>query len=370
MFEAKLMKNIRYRLKRYGQFNLYSIQSTLYAEPKNEEADVAGACEECKHIFGIVSVCRAMPCEKDMDAIYETAERYLGVTLDRAKTFKVATKRSDKRFQFNSMQISAEIGGRLSDAHPHLVCDVNTPEVLVNIEVRDRSAYVHGVGEPGAGGMPVGVNGNGLLLLSGGIDSPVAGYMMAKRGLSLDAVHFFSYPYTSEQAYQKVMDLAKLMTAYTGTMTVHTVPFTKVQEEIRDRCPEEMFTIVMRRMMMRIATRVAKSVDAGALVTGESLGQVASQTMEAMRATEEVAGLPVFRPLIGMDKEEICVISRKIGTFETSILPYEDCCTVFTPKHPRTKPKLEEAEAAEANLDIEALVDEAIAGIERVKIHL
>ena len=278
-------------------------------------------------------------------------------------------KRADKTFPMTSIELAQYVGGELHDAFPNLSVDVHNPELTVHLEVRDYAAFVHADPEPGAGGLPVGIGGRAVSLLSGGIDSPVASWMMAKRGLALDMVHFFSYPYTSPEAKDKVIELARLITPWCGRLTVHVVPFTKIQEELRRSCPEELFTILMRRFMMRISCRVAYRVGAGALVTGESLGQVASQTMSAMRLTGAVCDLPILRPVVGMDKEEIVRIARKIGTFETSILPYEDCCTVFTPRHPRLRPLPGEIEAAEANLDIEALVDEAVKNIERIQVN-
>ena len=280
------------------------------------------------------------------------------------------SKRADKRFPLNSIQISQEIGGRLAEAYPEVAVDVHHPDYTVYVEVREERAFVHGPAEPGAGGLPVGVGGKTALLLSGGIDSPVAGYMMAKRGVELECVHFFSYPYTSERAKEKVLDLARIMTRYCGRITVHVVPFTKIQEEIRDNCPEEYFTLIMRRMMMRISEALAEKLGCMSLTTGESLGQVASQTMQAMMVTNAVCRLPVFRPVIGMDKEEIIAIARKIETMETSILPYEDCCTVFTPKHPKTRPQLAEIEKVETRMDIDGLVKAAVEGTEPVYIRV
>ena len=334
----------------------------------NEDCDVYGALEAIKKVFGIVGVSLAMPCEKDKDAILNTAKAFLDDKLRAAKTFKVETKRADKTFPMNSIQLSQYVGGELHEAYDNLEVDVHNPELTVHVEVRDYAAYVHADAEPGAGGLPVGINGRAVSLLSGGIDSPVSSYMIAKRGVALDMVHFFSYPYTSPEAKEKVIELARLLTPYCGRLTLHIVPFTAIQEELRRSCPEELFTVVMRRFMMRIAQEVAKRCGAKALVTGECLGQVASQTMEAMACTGAVVDLPILRPCIGMDKEEIVQISRKIGTYETSILPYEDCCTVFTPRHPRLRPTIGEMQYAEEKLDIEGLVAEAVAGIERVQL--
>ncbi len=365
-FEDKLRQNIRRRMKMYGNFDVYLMQSTVYVEPMDEEADVDGAWEACHCIFGLVSLCRCRACEKDIDKIYETVEEYLGDDLDCAASFKVESKRSDKRFPLNSIEISREIGGRLAEAHPNCIVDVRKPAYTVYVEVRDLAAYVHGPAEPGAGGLPTGVGGRAMCLLSGGIDSPVAAYMIAKRGVEVECVHFFSYPYTSELAKNKVMELARLVTKYCGRMTVNIVGFTKIQEEIRDNCPEEFSTLIMRRFMMEIAQRIALDDGCGALITGENLGQVASQTMQAMQVTGAVVDIPIFMPLVGMDKEEIVTIARKIGTMETSVLPYEDCCTVFTPKHPKTKPTLGQLINAEKKLDREALIEEALTSVQKI----
>ena len=370
-FESKLRQNVRRRMKAYGNFDVYLIQSTVYVEPMDDACDVDGAWEACNSIFGVVSLCRCRPCEKNMDAIFNAVEEYLGDDLDCAKSFKVESKRSDKAFPMTSIAISQEIGGRLAEAHPQVAVDVHNPDYTVYVEVRDLAAYVHGPAQPGAGGLPTGVGGRAMCLLSGGIDSPVAAYMIAKRGVEIECVHFFSYPYTSQLAKDKVLELARLVTRYSGRMTVDIVSFTEIQEAIRDNCPEEFFTLIMRRFMMEIAQRIAKKHGCGALITGENLGQVASQTMEAMTVTGAVVDIPIFMPLVGMDKEEIVTIARKIGTLDTSILPYEDCCTVFTPKHPKTKPTLGQLINAERNLDREALIEKALETVEKltVKYH-
>ena len=365
-FESKLRQNVRRRMKAYGNFDVYLMQSTLYVEPMDDACDVDGAWEACHSIFGVVSLCRSRACDKNLDAIFNAIEEYLGDDLDCAKSFKVESKRSDKRFPLTSIQLSQEIGGRLAEAHPDVEVDVRRPDYTVYVEVRDLAAYVHGPAEPGAGGLPTGVGGRAMCLLSGGIDSPVAAYMIAKRGVEIECVHFFSYPYTSQLAKDKVVELARLVTKYSGRMTLDVVPFTEIQEAIRDNCPEEFFTLIMRRFMMEISMRIAKDHGCGALITGENLGQVASQTMEAMTVTGAVVDIPVFMPLIGMDKEEIVTIARKIGTLETSILPYEDCCTVFTPKHPKTKPTLGQLLNAERNLDREGLIQRALEGVEKI----
>ncbi|MBR1845114.1 MAG: tRNA 4-thiouridine(8) synthase ThiI [Oscillospiraceae bacterium] len=367
-FEQRLMGNLQRRLHPFGKFRAYCRQSTIYVEPINDECDLDGAWEGLKQVFGISGLSRARSCPKDKDAFVAAAKSYLGDKLLAAKSFKVESKRSDKSFPMTSIQLSQYVGGLLAEAFPHIKVDVHNPELTVYLEVRDFAGYVHANPEPGAGGLPMGSGGKAVALLSGGLDSPVACYMMAKRGLSLDMIHFFSYPYTSEEAKQKVLDLAKIIAPYCGRMNVHVVPFTKIQEDLRRNCPEPYFTIAMRRYMMRIAQMVARDIDAHALVTGESLGQVASQTMDAMAVTENVCTMPVFRPVIGMDKEEIVRIARKIGTFETSILPYEDCCTVFTPRHPKTRPTVDELVEIEENYDYEALCREAVEGIEVIKI--
>ena len=369
-FEEKLMGNIKRRLKGLGHFKVYTRQSTTYVEPLEESCDLEAAWEVLHKVFGVVGLSRAYPCEKDRDAIAAAAKKYLGEGLTRAKSFKVESKRADKSFPMSSIQLSQYVGGELHDAFPHLTVDVHEPEYTVHVEVRDFSAYVHGAPEEGAGGLPCGVGGRALSLLSGGIDSPVASWMMAKRGVIVDMIHYYSYPYTSPEAREKVLDLARILVPWIGKTVVHVVPFTRIQEELRRSCPEELFTVLMRRFMMRIACRVAEANGFSALVTGESVGQVASQTLDALACTNAVCTVPVLRPVAALDKEEIVRIARKIGTFETSILPYEDCCTVFTPRHPRTRPHPDELEAAEAALDVEALVEEAVAGIERVTLEL
>ena len=365
-FEERLMGNARRRLQKHGKFRITSRQSITYIEPKEASCDMEGAFETLRSLFGVVGLSRAKACEKTPEAILETAKTYLRDDLMEAATFKVESKRSDKTFPMTSIQLSQYVGGELNEAFPHIQADMHHPDVVVHVEVRDFAAYVHANPTPGAGGLPVGVGGKAVSLLSGGIDSPVASWMMAKRGVALEMVHFFSYPYTSPEAKEKVLELARLLTPWTGRLVVHVVPFTQIQEELRRSCPEALFTLLMRRFMMRIAEKVAQRVGAEGLVTGESLGQVASQTMQAMAVTGQVCTLPVFRPVVGMDKEEIIRTARKIGTFETSILPYEDCCTVFTPRHPKTRPHLDEIEAAEAALDIDGLIQAAVEGIERV----
>ena len=368
-FEMKLMSNIRRRTQRYGKFKIYSRQSTIYVEPVEETCDLDAAYDACKKVFGIIAIARAVPCAKEKEAIFNTAKEYLAPVLLAAKSFKVESKRSDKSFPMGSIQLSQWVGGALHDAFPHLIVDVHDPELTVHLEVREDAAYVHGPAEAAAGGLPIGMGGHAVSLLSGGIDSPVSSYMIAKRGVQLELLHFASPPYTSEQAREKVLQLAQELTVWCGRLTVHVVPFTEIQEEIRRKCPEDHFTLIMRRFMMRLGDRLAHELACKAIVTGESLGQVASQTIQALVVSDDVATLPVLRPLIGMDKEEIVRVARHVGTFDTSILPYEDCCTVFTPRHPKTKPNLEEVREYEAALDIDALCDKALAGREMIRLY-
>ena len=368
-FESILVKNIRRRLADLGSFEIRKAQSVITIEPKESSIDLDEAVARVRQVFGIVALSRAMVAPKEMDVILEVAPGYLEETLENARTFKVEAKRSDKSFPLKSPAICAAMGEKLLDRFSHLKVDVHHPDVTVMVEIRDFGAYIHGKVLPGAGGMPVGTGGRGLLLISGGIDSPVAGYMMAKRGLQLTAIHFASPPYTSERAERKVIELLTQVAGYAGRMKLLIVPFTSIQEAIRDHCPEDLFTVVMRRFMVRIASAVAEKRDCLALITGESVGQVASQTLPAMVCTDAVADLPVLRPLCGMDKEEIVEISRKIGTFDISIQPYEDCCTVFTPKHPKTRPRLSDLEAAEQKLPLDQLVQEAVEGVREMVIE-
>ncbi|MBO5494746.1 MAG: tRNA 4-thiouridine(8) synthase ThiI [Eubacterium sp.] len=366
-FEDILIKNMKRRLKELGDFNFTKSQSTIVVEPVSEDIDLDDAVEILERVFGIAALSRAMTCEKDFEKIKETAVSYLEDELEDARTFKVEAKRSDKHFPLKSPEIARELGGYILSKFNHLKVDVHNPEITVTVEVRDSHAFIRGNNIKGAGGMPTGTSGRGAILISGGIDSPVAAYMMAKRGIELCAVHFASPPYTSELAELKVMELLKKVARYSGVITTYVVPFTKLQEAIRDNCPEEYFTIIMRRIMMMLAERLAKSQNCSALITGESVGQVASQTIYALACTDCAADMPVFRPCIGMDKEEIIRISRKIDTFETSIQPYEDCCTVFTPKHPRTRPKLEDVLLAEAKIEnLEELMNEAYENVKKV----
>ena len=358
-FEDQMIKNTRRRLSHLGKWEFHAAQSTVTAIPEGEP-DMDEAADICSRVFGYVGVSRALMVDKDMDVIRAETGNYLCEELQSAKTFKVCAKRSDKKFPFTSPEICMEMGGVLLSRFPHLRVDVHTPDVTVNIEVRDKAAFIHGNQQRGAGGLPGGSAGKAAVLISGGIDSPVAAWMMAKRGLTLEAVHFASPPYTSERAEKKVHDLLGKVARYAGRIKLHVVPFTALQEAIRDNCPEELFTILMRRSMMRIAETIASQNECGALITGESVGQVASQTLYALACTDEAVSMPVFRPLIGMDKNEVIEISRRIDTFDLSILPYEDCCTVFTPRHPRTRPKLYYVQQAENLIDSERLMADAI----------
>lgn len=363
-FEDMLTKNIKRRLKSLGHFQLTSAQSTTYITPLDDDTDLGEVVERVGKIFGIAALCRACVCEKDFEDIKVKSVEYLGEILSNAGTFKVNAKRSDKAFPMKSPEICAELGGVLLEKFPNLTVDVKNPEVTVTVEVRDTNAYIHAENIKGAGGLPVGSSGKALLLLSGGIDSPVAGYMMAKRGVHIAAIHYVSPPYTSDRAQLKVETLCQKLTEYCGGIAFFCVPFTEIQEAIKDNCPEEFFTIIMRRLMMEIAQRIAEKDNDLALITGESVGQVASQTMAAMACTDAVCRIPVFRPCVGMDKTEIIDIARKIDTFETSIEPYEDCCTVFTPRHPKVKPRLEDIEKAQSKFDFEPLIQKAVENTE------
>lgn len=368
-FEDVLKKNIRHAISHLGSFEIKSAQSIIYVKPLSDDIDLDEACLKISRVFGIVSYSRAAICEeKTLESIIATAPVYLEKELKAVKTFKVEARRSDKRFPYKSPEICAELGGVILDKFPHLSVDVHNPDLIVNVEVRDFGAYVHGAAHKGAGGIPVGTSGNAAILISGGIDSPVAAYMMAKRGLKLTAVHFASPPYTSKRAEDKVVRLLRRVSRYAGRMTMYTVPFTKIQKTIKNECLEELFTIIMRRLMMQISSRIAADNDCTALITGESLGQVASQTIGALSCTDDAADLLVFRPLIGMDKQEIIDISYKIDTYDISIEPYEDCCTVFTPKHPRTRPVLKYVKEAQEKANFEPMIEEALANLKVTEI--
>lgn len=368
-FEDLLVKKLREAIKPYGNFKIWNSQSTTYVEPLDDFADIDGAFDASLKVFGFVSISRAAVCEKNIDDIKSKAKEYLPRFLEGKQSFKAEARRSDKKFPLTSPQLSAEVGSAVLEAIPDLKVKMDNPDITVRIELRETNAYIHAGAFKGAGGMPVGSNGKAMVLLSGGIDSPVAAYMMAKRGLNLDAVHFESFPYTSERAKEKVLQLARLVSVYSGNIYVHVISLTHIQEELKKSCDEEYFTLLLRRFMMRLAEKTARRNKCHALITGESLGQVASQTLSALNVTDCVVNMPVFRPCIGMDKEEIITISRKINTFETSILPYEDCCTVFTPRHPKTRPEIAQVLEQEAKIDIEALEKEAMESLQTIKIE-
>lgn len=361
VFMRALVKRIKYAVKELGG-NVWLHDGRIFV---SDFADTEEAIRRVTKVFGVHSVCPAVEMEKDdFDAICAKA---VDMCRDLKGTFKVVARRSDKRYPLDSPAIGKEMGHRILRVNHDLSVDVKTPQHVMNVEIRDK-CYLYVKVIPAVGGMPVGTNGKATLLLSGGIDSPVAGWMIAKRGVHISAVHFHSYPYTSDRAKEKVLDLARILSESCCGIRVHIVPFTKIQMEIHEKCPEEYTTLIMRRFMMRIAERVAKIEGAEALITGESIGQVASQTMTALNTTNMVVDMPVFRPVIGFDKSEIIEVARKIGTLETSSLPYEDCCTVFTPKHPATNPKMDRIIEGESQLDVEALIDEAVAGIELVTV--
>jgi thiamine biosynthesis protein ThiI len=358
-FEKLLKRELEMRLKLAGNFKVALAQSTIYVEPTDDDCDIDEALRLCRKVFGITTVARAAVAEKNIDDIKRVAKEYLPAYLRCHASFKADARRSDKKFPLTSPEISRQVGGAVLEAMPHIKVNLQNPSVVVMTEIREENAYIHAGSFQGAGGMPNGSNGKGLLLLSGGIDSPVAGFMMAKRGVTLEAVHFESYPYTSEQARDKVIKLAEIVSEYCGKIKVHVISLTHLQEVLRDTVDEEYFTLLLRRSMMRLAERVAERNYCQALITGEAVGQVASQTMQALTVTDAVVNRPVFRPCIGMDKEEIIAISRRIETFETSILPFEDCCTVFTPKHPKTRPDIEKVILQEQKYDHEVLENEA-----------
>lgn len=362
-FEAKMLKQLRLRAKRIGNYKIYYSQSTVYIEPLDNEAieRIDDMLYQAKHVFGFVGVSKAIACEKNMDTILQIVKEYIPEKLKGYKTFKVESKRADKRFPMTSPEISNEVGGAILSCVRGIKVDVKNPDVTVRVEIRDNESFIHAGQEKGAGGIPYGTSGKGLLLLSGGIDSPVAGFMMAKRGVELECVHFESFPYTSERAKEKVLELAKILCDYTMRVRVHVISLTEIQEMLRDNCDEDYFTLLLRRYMMALSLRLAHELNCDALITGESLGQVASQTMKAIHVVNEMADIPIYRPLIGMDKNEIIEISRKICTFDTSILPYEDCCTVFTPKHPKTRPELESVIEQQNRLNFDELVEKAYA---------
>lgn len=369
-FENILMKNIANSLRNVAETKIRLAQATVYVEVADEcKMDIV--MERMSKIFGIVSITRAAVCEKDIEDIKAKAKEYLKNDLTAGKRFKVEAKRSDKSFPLTSPQICMEVGGYLDDEYPDIIVDVHNPDITVRAEIRDFAAYVYAQENKiaGQGGMPIGTGSKATLLLSGGIDSPVAGHMISKRGVEIDAVNFFSFPYTSERAKEKVIELAGIVARYTSKINLYIVPFTDIQLQIRDKCPEEHMTLVMRRFMMRIAERIARQNKSLALITGESVGQVASQTLSALDVTNSAVDMPVLQPLIGMDKIEIINRAQEIGTYDTSILPYEDCCTVFTPKHPTTNPRRENIIKSENRLDVEALIEDAMEGIEKIEVY-
>jgi len=329
-----------------------------------EIEDMEDVIRRVTRVFGVHSVSPVIQCEKSMDVIYE---KCIELMKDKTGTFKCVARRADKRFPLDSMQINQEVGHAVLEACPNLSVDVHKPQHELNVEVRENT-YIYVEKIPAVGGMPVGTNGKAMLLLSGGIDSPVAGYMIAKRGVQLNCIHYHSFPFTSEQAKEKVVDLARQLSSYAGPIRMYVVPFTEIQQELYEKCPDSQLTILMRRYMMRIANIVAKKANCSALITGESIGQVASQTMDGLTCTNAVCDMPVFRPLIGFDKTEIMDYAEKIGTYETSILPYEDCCTIFTPKHPQTKPRVEQLIESEKLIDGDALIQRALEGIEIINL--
>lgn len=369
-FEKVLMDNIRNAVRNIDRIKMSIMQATIYIEPENPE-NLDLICERLSLIFGIVSITKAGVLDKDIESIREGAYEYCKKDLLPGKKFKVEAKRADKRFPLTSVELCIDVGGYLDDKIDGIICDVHNPDVTVKIEVRDYNAFVYCSENKlaGQGGMPIGTGSKATLLLSGGIDSPVAGHMMAKRGIEIDAVNFFSFPYTSERAKEKVVELASILAKYTSKIDLFIVPFTEIQLAIRDNCPEEHMTLIMRRFMMKLSERIARKNQSAALITGESAGQVASQTLAALNVTNAVVEMPVLRPLVGMDKKEIVERSHEIGTFETSILPYEDCCTVFTPKHPTTNPRLAVIEKSEARLDAEALIEKALEGVEKITVY-
>jgi len=368
-FESRLIANIKRKLKTCGNFKISQSQSRICIEPEDNQTDIQVALEKVVKVFGVVSASIAWQAEKSIDMLYNLSQAYVFEYLEnnKADTFKIEARRADKRFILNSPEICTEVGAHILEKFPKLKVSVKNPDLILRVEVRDQ-IIVFSEKKQGFRGLPVGSAGKGLLLLSGGIDSPVAGFMMASRGLEIEAVYFHSYPYTSDQAKEKVIELARRLKEYTGRIRLHIVDFTKIQLELRDKCPEDMLTIHMRRVMMMIAQEIAYKSGAKALITGESLGQVASQTLEALHCTNSAVTIPVFRPLIGLDKEDTVSLARKIGTFDTSVLPFEDCCTLFVAKHPKTKPSLEYTLKCENDIGVEEMVKDGISKIEIIEI--
>ncbi|MDR0946466.1 MAG: tRNA 4-thiouridine(8) synthase ThiI [Ruminococcus sp.] len=357
LFEGVLIRNVKSAISELGGGNVSASQSVIRVIP-NDDPDAV--FERLKKVFGVQSICRCKKAEKDFDDICRVAGEFFAENFTKGMRFKVEAKRSDKKFPMDSLEIMRELGGYLLENFPDSVVDVKKPEFILTVEIRGDFAYIHKGNEQAAGGLPVGTSGTALVLLSGGIDSPVAAYMIAKRGVKISAIHFEAPPYTSERAKLKVKSLAEKITPYCGSIDFYCVPFTEIQEKLRDNIFEEYFTIIMRRLMIEISNRIADKYGIMSLVTGESIGQVASQTMGALQCSDAVANIPIFRPVIGMDKTEITDIARKIDTFEISSLPFEDCCTIFTPKHPKTRPVLKEVERIQAEFDFEPLIQKAV----------
>jgi tRNA uracil 4-sulfurtransferase len=369
-FERKLVKNIKFALKGFNKTRIEKMRGRIFVKPVNTDFDFDGAVKELCKVFGIVSVSPVFKIQSDFNDIKDNVVTMISDILKNKnhKTFKVETKRGDKNFPLNSQEINAELGEHILNSFPQLSVDIHNPSLMIYVEVRENT-YIYSEVIKAYGGLPVGTNGKSLLLISGGIDSPVAGWMMLKRGVEISAVHFYSYPYTDERSKDKVLKLVKILAEYGGRIKLYIVPFTEIQINIRDNCPDDERIIIMRRCMMKISEIIAKKDDAYALITGESMGQVASQTIQSLAVTNESVGIPVFRPLIGFDKNEVIEIARKINTFETSILPYEDCCTAFVPKHPETKPVLSDILMSENKLDIDGLIKNAVDNTELINVN-
>jgi len=369
VFEDKLVGNIKKALYGLGKIDVIKSQARIFVEPDSEDYDFETAMDRLVKVFGIVSISPVWKIPSDFEEIKKYSLMMAADLVDRKKasTFKVETKRGNKRFPMESPEVNMELGAHILENIPALKVDVHNPSFILYVEIRENT-YIYSEIVPANGGLPVGTNGKAVLLLSGGIDSPVAGWMMAKRGVEIEAVHFHSYPYTSERAKEKVVELTRILSTYCFEINLHVVPFTEIQLEINEKCPQDQLTIIMRRFMMKISERIAESVGALALVTGESIGQVASQTMQSLGVTNAAVSMPVFRPLIGMDKNEVIEIARRINTFETSILPYEDCCTLFVAKHPKTKPQLEKILLSESRLQVEELINRAVESTEVLRI--
>lgn len=368
-FIKKLVNHIQANLADLGKLHVHQAGGLIYVDM--DEYDEDEVIDRVIKVFGIVSVSPAYKFDKDMDSIYEAAVKHINERIEEEgiKTFKVESRRGDKGFPMKSPEISRMVGGYILSHTEGLKVDVHNPEMILHVDVRDK-AYVYSKKIPGHGGLPLGTNGTAMVLLSGGIDSPVAAWMMAKRGMEIEAVHYHSYPFTSERAKEKVIDLARILAKYCGSIRLHCVNLLPIQKEINEKCPEEEMTILSRRFMMKIAERISIQRQCNALVTGESIGQVASQTIQGITVTNDAVNIPVFRPLIALDKVDIMDIAKKIDTYETSILPYEDCCTVFLPKRPVTKPRLDKIRQSESILDVEKLIEEAVEGMEVIEVSV